>query len=291
MINRLREIRSAAFISAGVAIVAFIFLFNSAPAAAEPVQYVKICSLYGAAFLYIPGTDTCLNVETDDAREESPGGVWRWQIPDSQWRWINSTPRNACGNGKLVKLGTVTPSDLIYNTHERFEIANPVPLNLKKKQYVASVFYRGGFYSTEYQVADLPACPSSNTTVTDATDSTCTAGTTPAGGGGGRCEVECVNGAWQFTGNVGLKPSVDNVCTFYYYVDSTDGPSYSFPLGCVDTAPLANLSGTIQFTANLPLPPATTSQVYITLANGYQPGGDAPSSIQGQMKVWLCLRK
>ncbi|MGB7257197.1 MAG: porin, partial [Pseudolabrys sp.] len=27
---------------------------------AKPVQYVKICSLYGAGFYYIPGTDTCI---------------------------------------------------------------------------------------------------------------------------------------------------------------------------------------------------------------------------------------
>ena len=30
------------------------------PVKAKPVQYVKICSLYGDAFYYIPGTDTCI---------------------------------------------------------------------------------------------------------------------------------------------------------------------------------------------------------------------------------------
>ncbi|MGH6789503.1 MAG: porin [Pseudolabrys sp.] len=29
---------------------------------AKPVQYVKICSLYGAGFYYIPGTDTCIKI-------------------------------------------------------------------------------------------------------------------------------------------------------------------------------------------------------------------------------------
>jgi Porin subfamily len=29
------------------------------PVKAKPVQYVKICSLYGDGFYYIPGTDTC----------------------------------------------------------------------------------------------------------------------------------------------------------------------------------------------------------------------------------------
>ena len=32
------------------------------PVKAEPVQYVKICSLYGDGFYYIPGTDTCLKM-------------------------------------------------------------------------------------------------------------------------------------------------------------------------------------------------------------------------------------
>src|SRR5262245_4581411 len=32
------------------------------PAAAKPVEYVKICSLYGDGFYYIPGTDTCIRV-------------------------------------------------------------------------------------------------------------------------------------------------------------------------------------------------------------------------------------
>ena len=32
------------------------------PVKAKPVQYVKICTLYGDAFYYIPGTDTCLKL-------------------------------------------------------------------------------------------------------------------------------------------------------------------------------------------------------------------------------------
>jgi len=32
------------------------------PVKAKPVQYVKICSLYGAGFWYIPGTDTCMKI-------------------------------------------------------------------------------------------------------------------------------------------------------------------------------------------------------------------------------------
>src|SRR5690242_12073009 len=32
------------------------------PLKAKAVEYVKICSLYGAGFYYIPGTDTCLKL-------------------------------------------------------------------------------------------------------------------------------------------------------------------------------------------------------------------------------------
>src|SRR5471032_1586410 len=32
------------------------------PVKAKAVEYVKICSLYGAGFYYIPGTDICMKV-------------------------------------------------------------------------------------------------------------------------------------------------------------------------------------------------------------------------------------
>ena len=32
------------------------------PVKAKPVQYVKICTLYGAGFYYIPGTDFCIKI-------------------------------------------------------------------------------------------------------------------------------------------------------------------------------------------------------------------------------------
>ena len=32
------------------------------PVKAKPVEYVKICSVYGEGFFYIPGTDTCIKI-------------------------------------------------------------------------------------------------------------------------------------------------------------------------------------------------------------------------------------
>ena len=32
------------------------------PVKAKPIQYVKVCSLYGAGFYYMPGTDPCIKI-------------------------------------------------------------------------------------------------------------------------------------------------------------------------------------------------------------------------------------
>ena len=40
------------------------------PVKAKPVEYVKVCSLYGAGFYYIPGTDICMKI----------GGYVRYQL-------------------------------------------------------------------------------------------------------------------------------------------------------------------------------------------------------------------
>src|SRR5437762_9699269 len=57
------------------------------PVKAKPVEYVRICSLYGGGFFYIPGTDTCIklggylrvdvlaNTNTDDTGNTSGAGA------------------------------------------------------------------------------------------------------------------------------------------------------------------------------------------------------------------------
>ena len=49
---------------AGVATVVTLATAQAAdlPAKAKPIQYVKICSLYGPGFYYIPGTDICIKI-------------------------------------------------------------------------------------------------------------------------------------------------------------------------------------------------------------------------------------
>jgi hypothetical protein len=52
--------------------------FTLAPTAnAAPVEYVRVCSLYGAGFFYIPGTDTCLNPNNGEVRTQTAYGTFR----------------------------------------------------------------------------------------------------------------------------------------------------------------------------------------------------------------------
>lgn len=78
------------------------------PVKAKPVQYVKICDLYGAGFYYMPGTDICLKL----------GGFVRQQI------YYHSGNQPGFGlpfgqaNGQNVDVATNAgqPSDLVFRT-------------------------------------------------------------------------------------------------------------------------------------------------------------------------------
>ena len=42
--------------------------------AGPAVQYVRICSLYGADYFYIPGSDACLNTNTGQVKIQTKSG-------------------------------------------------------------------------------------------------------------------------------------------------------------------------------------------------------------------------
>src|SRR5262245_47987806 len=69
------------------------------PVKAKPVEYVKVCSLYGAGFWYVPGTDTCLKI----------GSFVRVQTS-----WNNTTsdvPNGMGGGGNNAVAGRETRTD------------------------------------------------------------------------------------------------------------------------------------------------------------------------------------
>ena len=68
------------------------------PVKAKPVQYVKICSLYGAGFYYMPGTDTCLKVGGWVRAEYIYGGNG-----NLAWGWANGNVNNRTTNNSTFR--------------------------------------------------------------------------------------------------------------------------------------------------------------------------------------------
>jgi len=67
------------------------------PVKARPVQYVRICSLYGAGFYYMPGTDMCLKI----------GGWVRSEVTDEANGSLGAGPFNANLNDRSTSNLTV----------------------------------------------------------------------------------------------------------------------------------------------------------------------------------------
>jgi hypothetical protein len=64
-------------------------LVTSTASYAKPVQYLKVCGIYGVAFFYIPGTDTCVNAN---------------QIVDDQFGIARALTRAATGTAMAASL-------------------------------------------------------------------------------------------------------------------------------------------------------------------------------------------
>lgn len=126
-------------------LASFIGLLALASTGYGQVQYVKICSIYGAGFNYIPGTDICLNQETGDARVQTEGGTWRSVLPYKDGNWA-PIPQQECGpTATLVKIGDFKSTDFKPNAFDRLETA-PVPMSLKPPQFITKILMSGGFY-------------------------------------------------------------------------------------------------------------------------------------------------
>lgn len=117
------------------------------PCSARPVEYVKVCDLFGAGFNYLPGTDVCVNSANNQAKQATAGGVWQWRMPSNPVEWAPA-PQAACEGGSVVKLGKFTISDLTLNAQSRYQ-TDLLPLRLRPGQYIAKVLYQGGFTNTQ----------------------------------------------------------------------------------------------------------------------------------------------
>jgi Porin subfamily len=100
MVKGLLHSSAASFVAVGVAQAADL------PVKAKPVEYVKICSLYGDGFYYIPGTNACIQFS----------GVAQWEVGyhvgsgqgdlpiQSPTAAFNSSVQNAGDNSRLNSL-------------------------------------------------------------------------------------------------------------------------------------------------------------------------------------------
>jgi TolA-binding protein len=50
-------------------------LASAGSAVAQPVEYVRVCDAYGSQWAYIPGTETCLNMNTGETRVQTESGT------------------------------------------------------------------------------------------------------------------------------------------------------------------------------------------------------------------------
>jgi hypothetical protein len=95
------------------------------PVKAKPVEYVKICSLYGAGFYYIPGTDTCIRIGGHIRAEVSFGnargtGLQSWFIGDGQS--TNTRDRDYFFTRSRVFLNMDTRTQTSFGTLRTFSV-------------------------------------------------------------------------------------------------------------------------------------------------------------------------
>jgi len=83
----MKMVKSLLLVSAAGIVAASGAQAADLPVKAKPVEYVKVCSLYGAGFYYIPGTDICMKV----------GGYIRYQVNGGTGNSISAGPFNGIG--------------------------------------------------------------------------------------------------------------------------------------------------------------------------------------------------
>jgi Porin subfamily len=100
------------------------------PVKAKPVAYVKVCSLYGEGFFYIPGTDTCIKI----------GGWVRYDQYFGSTRG-SGDPDISGGTGRNDSFDSAA-----YQTRARTVVSFDV--RTQTEYGVLQAYYRGGFELT-----------------------------------------------------------------------------------------------------------------------------------------------
>src|SRR5262245_20328096 len=92
------------------------------PMKAKPVEYVKICTLYGAGFYYIPGTDTCIRIgghfRSEISFNSRGTGQQVWSVQDGNN--TRTRDRDSFATRQRVFLHTDTRTQTAYGTLRTF---------------------------------------------------------------------------------------------------------------------------------------------------------------------------
>ena len=109
------------------------------PVKAKAVEYVRICSLYGAGFFYIPGTDTCIKL----------GG------------YLRSTPRStAASTASRLTTGDLGQGNRFRNYFTaRSRLALTVDTRTATEYGVVRTFGQGDFQFRTFGTQNLPRFP------------------------------------------------------------------------------------------------------------------------------------
>jgi hypothetical protein len=100
------------------------------PVKAKPVEYVKVCSLYGEGFFYIPGTDTCIKI----------GG----------WVRYDQYFGNTGGSGNPYWTGSSGRNDTFDSADYQTRARTVVSFDVRTQTEYGTLrsYYRGGFEMT-----------------------------------------------------------------------------------------------------------------------------------------------
>ncbi len=104
------------------------------PVKVKPIEYVRVCSLYGAGFWYVPGTDTCLKV----------GSFVREQL---EWNAGNGGVPIGFGSNDEAKAGLNTRTD---TSQLSFRTRVGISLDMRTQTEYGTLrsYLQGGFETT-----------------------------------------------------------------------------------------------------------------------------------------------
>ena len=109
------------------------------PVKAKPVEYVKICSLYGVGFYYIPGTDMCIKIGGWVRAEYGWG-----QNGNFAWGWANANVNNRSTNNSDFRARGYITADA-RNQTEYGTVRGYIAVGLSENEHGGDVNFSNSF--------------------------------------------------------------------------------------------------------------------------------------------------